>query len=135
MPAAETTTVAVTGALAAALPAAAASWPPGIVVAAALIGGLVSVWLEMQEQIVISLRWLVGVAMHILVSASAGVAGSAIAMAVLPDYALTAPLAKAPQWAIAGCIAALIFKVGPLAWDRARKLAGAPAKDEGGGNA
>lgn len=136
MAAAETAATAATGAAAAALPAMAASWPPGIVIIAALIGGMASVWLETQHEIVVTWRWLAGAAVHIAISASAGVAGSAIAVAVLPKYDITAPLAAAPQWSFAGVIAALIFKVGPLAWERAKRhlAGGAAPSNPGGGN-
>ena len=93
-------------------------WPAGSVIAAALIGAVVSVWLAQTSDIVMTWPGARRALVQLIVSALAGVALSEIAVAVLPGYALTEPIARAPQWAIAGLVAAVAFRFGPrvAAW-------------------
>jgi len=128
MAAAETTATTASGIAAA---AASAGWPPGIVITCAIVGGLVSVWLDQGTQISITAKWIAGAITHVFISSAAGVALSAAAITVLPGYPLLAPLALAPQWAWAGVIAALLHTFAPLAWSWTRRRAGDDKAKEG----
>ncbi|MBK1686192.1 hypothetical protein [Rubrivivax gelatinosus] len=102
------------------LAAIAAGMPSGLTIAAAIVGGLIAVWMEHSDEISISLRWVGGAALRVIVSAAAGIALAAIALAIAahPESVL-APIAGAPEWALAGVIAASVRKFAPLAWSAA----------------
>lgn len=116
------TTVAAT--VGAAVPAAAMSgWPPQDVVLWAVIGGLISVWLARKaDQSEVTGRWLGGALAHLCSAAAAGVALSAVVLALAPAY--VPPLAVVPRWALAAVIAALINKLGPMVLRRLFKWGG-----------
>jgi len=130
MAAAETAATLASGAAAA---AAVAGWPPAIVITCALMGGVVSVWLDHRADVALTPKWLIGAIWQVMVSSAAGVAFSALALAVLPAYPLVAPLAQAPQWALAGVIAALIHRFAPMALRWVNRKA--DQADQGGSNA
>lgn len=116
---AEVTTTIAAGAAASAASAASSGMPPSDVVAWALIGGLVAVWLEHQAELIITARWAIGAIARALVSAAAGVALSAVALALAPTLPGLSALAQVPQWAMAGIVAALIHRIGPKLFDAA----------------
>lgn len=132
---AEIATATASAALASGIAAGTSGLPPQDVILWALIGGLVSVWLSRQADASLTLRWAASSLMQLGISAAAGVAGSALVLAVAPAYAMTAPLASAPRWVLAGVIAALAFKAGPPVWGLFMRLVGGAAPKEGGPNA
>lgn len=93
----------------AAVPAAAMSgWPPQDVVLWAVVGGLISVWLARKaDQSEVTGRWLGGALAHLCSAAAAGIALSAVVLALAPAYAFSA---------LAAVIAALLHKLAPLGW-------------------
>lgn len=115
---------AASGALAGGGAAAITGWPPQEVIFWALMGGLVSVWLSRKADAAITLPWAVGSFVQIFVSALSGVALSALALAIAPSYSWLAPVVAVPRWVMAAVIAALIFKLGPLAWGWMQRRAG-----------
>jgi hypothetical protein len=93
--------------------------PPGEVVVWAIVGGVVAVWLSKPSELELSLKWVLGVLGLFFVSAAAGVVLSAILVAVAPTLPATfAFVAAIPRWASAAVIAALIWKLGPFAWNQ-----------------
>jgi hypothetical protein len=99
-------------------------WATQEVLLAAFVGGLISVWLSREAEVILNWRWIASVLAKIGVSSSSGVGLSAMVAAVAPGYTLTAPLANVPHWAMAGLIAALAFKAGPPIWAAAMRLLG-----------
>lgn len=122
---ADLSTTVATGTAAAGSAAAAAGWPPQDVILWSLIGGLVSVWLSTQGTAAITVRWVASALAQIGVAAVAGILLSAGLLAVAPSWSWLAPLASVPRWVLAGLIAALIFKAGPLAWGYISRWTGA----------
>lgn len=100
--------------------------PPPLVIMCAMIGGLISAWLEHADDLELSARWATRAVAHAAIASCAGLAISSGALAVLPEYPHLAPIAKIPHWAMAGAISALIFKVGPSVWAKFFKRDGAP---------
>lgn len=131
---AEIATAATSAALASGIAAGTSGLPPQDVILWALIGGLVSVWLSRQADASLTLRWAASSLMQLGISAATGVALSALVLAVAPAHPMTAPLASAPRWSLAGLIAASAFKAGPPLWNLLMRLIGAAPK-EGGPNA
>lgn len=113
---ADPSTTVATGTAAASSAVVAAGVPPQDVILWAVIGGLVSVWLSNQHEARFTLRWVAGALAQIGVAAVAGILLSAGVLAVAPAWGWLAPLASMPRWVLAGAIAALIFKGGPLIW-------------------
>lgn len=104
---------------AAAASAAAAGWPPGIVIAWAVLGGLVSVWLNRATDVALNTRWVLSAVGHVFVSSASGVALSSFAVSVAASpqaWSYLQMLAGVPQWSVAGVIAALIHRCAPLVW-------------------
>lgn len=108
---------AVSGSLASGTAAAMSGWPPQEVILWAVIGGLISVWLSSAKVAALTPAWVGGALVQICVAAAAGIALSAGLLAIAPGWAWLAPLAAVPRWVMAGLIAALIFKLGPLAFE------------------
>lgn len=95
--------------------AAMSGMPPQDVIIWSLIGGLVSVWASRTEVVRVTLGWLASVVAHIGVSASSGIALSAILQAVAPKVGFISALADVPRWASAAIFAAVVVKVAPVA--------------------
>jgi hypothetical protein len=110
---------AVSAAAAAGSAAALSARPPGEVVIWSIVGGLVAVWLSKPSELELSIKWALGVIGLFFVSAAAGVVLSAILVAVAPTLPpMFAFVAAIPRWASAAVIAALIWKLGPFAWNQ-----------------
>lgn len=112
----------------------AAGWPPQDVIFWAAMGGLASVWLSRKTDTPVTIGWAIGSLAHLCIATAAGIALSAIALALAPAYSWLAPLAAVPRWALAVTIAALSYKAGPLAWGRIKTLFGLK-EQEGSPNA
>ncbi|WKB53030.1 hypothetical protein [Eleftheria terrae] len=111
-----TTTIATGVAAAASTTAVAAGRPPEEVILWAFLGSLVAVWLDGRRDEPLSFRWGFNVLGLVLVSVLSGIVGSAVLLSLAPEFSLTAPLAKIERWGLAFVIAALIHRVGPLAF-------------------
>lgn len=114
----------------AATAAAMSSLPNQEVIVWAVIGGLVSVWLARKAEVAFTPGYIATAIAQIGVSAASGIALSALVLTAAPGYAWLAPLASVPRWALAGCIAALIHQLGPLALSWLQHFSGT----KGGGN-
>lgn len=121
---------AASGTLATGAAAAMSGLPSQEVILYAVIGGMVSVWLARQAEAVLTARWFAAALAQIGVSAAAGVTLSALVLAVAPGYAWLAPISAVPQWVLAGVIAALIHRAGPLMYAWFKRATG--SKEEGG---
>lgn len=74
---------------------------------------MLGVWLGRRVDVVMSGRWAAEALRQLVASALAGIVLSEIAVSALPGYSLTEPISRAPQWALAGLIAATAFRLGP----------------------
>jgi len=118
--------VVVASGVAAGSAAAMSGMPPRDVVVWSVIGGLVSIWLSSQPAQALT-GWVVARALsHVAVAVAAGVALSAVFLAVAPEYAVLRPFAASPRWALSGCIAAVIHRVAPWVVDFAQARFGLP---------
>ena len=128
---AEIATATASAALAGGIAAGTSGLPPQEVILWALAGGVASVWLSREADASLSWRWAASSLMQLGISAATGVALSALVLAVAPAHPLTAPLASAPRWSLAGLIAASAFKAGPPLWGLFMRLIGAAPKEGG----
>lgn len=93
--------------------AATAGMPPQHVVVWAVVGGLVNAWLAAATAEPVTLRWIARQLARVGVAASAGIALSAVVLAIAPAYSLTAPISTVPEWALAGVISGGLHLIGP----------------------
>lgn len=125
---ADAITTAVTGAVAAASAPLATGRPPEDVLLFALLGSVVAVWLDgTTPERGKLLAWSWSTFMLVFVSVLSGVVGSAL-LQNLEGAPYIGALAKVQPWISACVIAALIHRLGPLAW---RAAAARVRKDEG----
>lgn len=121
---------AASAALATGAGAALSGLPTQEVMAWAVIGGLASVWLAQKAAgSAFGWRWITTAVAQVVVSAAAGVAISALILAVAPAYGATQPLAAVPQWVLAGIVAAVIHRMAPLLWERLERMVKGGAKE------
>lgn len=128
---ADAITTAVTGAVAAASAPLAAGRPPEDVLLFALLGSVVAVWLDgTPPEKGKLLAWSWATFMLVFVSVLSGVVGSAL-LQNLEGAPYVGAVSKVQPWISACVIAALIHRLGPMAWRtfaaRVRKETGEPS--------
>lgn len=109
---AEITSAAVSGGAA----ALSAGRPAEEVVIWAVFGAIVAVWLNSRGGGAVTARWVLNATFVLIVSVLCGIVGSAMFVAVAPEYEWTKPLGRVPQWTAAFVIAATIHVIAPLAY-------------------
>jgi len=90
--------------------------PPEDVIIWSILGALVAVWLNRNQGAEFNFKWLLSIFGTVFVSVMCGIVGSAVLMAVTPEYSMLRPFSKMPQWTGAFIIAALIHTIAPLAY-------------------
>lgn len=99
------------------------SIPAPDVIAWSLIGGVVAVWIDRKDDVVITPLWMINALMLLGVSAVCGVGLSAALIAVGQGTttAWLEPVRHVPHWSLAGIIAGTVHKAGPLLFNAARR--------------
>lgn len=78
--------------------------PPPLVILCAVAGAVVQVWSAHSKDFVFTTRWVAKVLGLVGLYAAFGLFGSALIVTVGPNYTLTAGVANAPMWALAGSL-------------------------------
>jgi hypothetical protein len=78
--------------------------PPPLVIMCAVAGAVVQVWSSHSKDFVFTTRWVAKVLGLVSLYAAFGLFGSVLIATVGPNYALTAGVAAAPLWALAGAL-------------------------------
>lgn len=117
-------TAAAAAASAATAGASAAGLPPQGVLLCAAAGAVIGVWVSNADGADLSWRWAGTALGLVLAYAAFAILGTTVVTSVIPSYPMLAPLARVPEWAIAGTLSLSGFWVLPVLSGFLRRRAG-----------
>lgn len=118
-------TAAAAAASAATAGASAAGLPPQGVLLCAAAGAVIGVWVSHADGADLSWRWAGASLGLVLAYMAFAVLGTSIITAVIPSYEMLRPLARVPEWAIAGTLSLGGFWILPVLAGLLKRRAGA----------
>lgn len=110
-----------------------AGLPPQAVILCAVAGAVIGVWVSHADGVTLSWRWALAAVGMVLAYTGFAILGTSVATALFPAYAITAPLARIPEWAISGTLALGGWWVLPVMAAAARRWVDRKSSSHGGG--